>query len=136
MSNLKDNLQDTLNPIFFNDLRKTRKALDFWLNVFFLLITYSVVFYILLISPEKNLSDYEFTCYRVMAFFFMIGFIVIPVELYKRCITETNNENIYFIFMSNITATKFIRGKILLGFFYHAILLLAASMLSHLIIES
>ncbi len=126
MSNLKDNLQDTLNPIFFNDLRKTRKALDFWLNVFFLLITYSVVFYILLISPNKSLSDYEFTCYRVMSFFFMIGFIVIPVELYKRCITETNNENIYFIFMSNITANKFIRGKILLGFFYHAILLLAA----------
>ncbi len=127
MSSFVDYLEDNLNPILFYDLRKTVRSNSFWLKLFFLLFVYCFIFYVLIVSKHANYSrEYILTCYRVLAFFFLSVFIAIPINLRKITINDIKSDNIFFIFMSNVTALKFINGKFLLGLFYTTFVLLAA----------
>ena len=125
MNYIWNKLEDNLNPILFKDIRRTVRAKEFIPQVIFLIFVYVVLFLILMICLSKT-SEYLQTCYKVLTFLFFIPFIVIPLEVRKLAINEVSDDNIYFIFMSNITASKYILGKYKLGLFYHVILLIAA----------
>lgn len=125
MNNNLEKLEDSINPILFNDLRKTRRSSSFWLNIALFITIYLLVFFILIVST-KGSREYVMICYRVLAFIFLTSFIAIPLELRSLSLNETNNDNIFFVFMSNITASKLINGKLLLGIIYNIILLTAA----------
>lgn len=126
MTDLKEKLADFFNLIFINDLRKTKKGKSFWFNWGFLFIVYLIIFWILLSNPSFKSEAFKLNCYRILAFFFLTAVTVIPLEVRFLTIRELENDNIFFIFMSNITAYNFIKGKLLLGVFYNVILLLAA----------
>ena len=125
MSIFNDEQADVLNPIFLNDLRKTRRYKLFWFNLAFLLLVYSVVFYFLLSASSFKSDSYILDCYRVLAFFFLIAFAVIPMEVRYLTINELDKNNIFLIFMSNITAGEFIKGKLQVGLFYIIALFIA-----------
>ena len=126
MSIFNDEQADVLNPIFINDLRKTRRNKIFWFNSGFLLLVYFVVFYFLLSAPSFKSDSYILDCYRILAFFFFFAFAVIPMEIRYLTINELENNNIFLVFMSNITAGEFIKGKLQVGLFYIITLLIAA----------
>ena len=123
MSNNWDKLEDSLNPICFNDIRKTVRANDFWHKILFLLDVYIFICFVLIVSSSKMNEPYKLNCYRILAFFSLVSMVAIPLEIRKMSLFEVSNENIFFIFMSNITASKFVIGKFLLGFIYLSIFL-------------
>ena len=126
MADLKEKLADFFNLIFINDLRKTKKGKSFWFNWGFLFIVYLIIFWILFSNPSFKSEAFKLNCYKILAFFFLTAVSVIPLEVRFLTLRELENDNIFFIFMSNITAFNFIKGKLLLGVFYNIILLLAA----------
>ncbi len=126
MKSYWDKLEDSINPICFNDIRKTVKANDFWMKLLFLLSVYLFVFFVLIVGTSKHQEPYILNCYRVLAFFSLVAIIAIPLEIRKLSLFEVSNDNIFFIFMSNITASKFIRGKMLLGLIYLFIFIIFA----------
>ena len=113
MSNFYNKLEDKFNPIFINDLKKKTKTINFWLNLIFLFLVYLYLYYLILYDSPRNTYIFESNCYRIIAFYFLFSFAVIPLELYFRTYKEFVKDNIYFIFMSKITAFKFLNGKIL-----------------------
>ena len=128
MNNFWEKLEDKLNPILFKDLRKTVRSREFWPQVIFLIFVY-ICLYVILIIDDHQARDYINTCLRVLGFISLVASVVIPLELRKLSINEVNDENkdgIYYIFMTNVTASKFIMGKLALGFFYAALLFISA----------
>ena len=128
MNNNWEKLEDAINPILFKDLRKTLRSKEFWPQIIFLAIVYIGLFAILIFDDHKSIN-YINTCLRVLGFISLIAIVAIPLELRKLSIhdvNEDNKDNIYYIFMTNITAFKFINGKLALGIIYAVILFISA----------
>ena len=127
MNNNWDKLEDTINPILFKDLRKTLRSKEFWPQIIFLAIVYVSLFAILIIDNPRDINHIN-TCLRVLGFISLIAIVIIPLELRElsiQDINDDNKDNIYYIFMTNVTASKFINGKLALGIFYAVILFIS-----------
>ena len=127
MNNILDKLEGILNPIFFNDFKKKIKSNSFWVNVIFLFIVYLIIFIILLNKSNFYIFDSVSvrTDYYVLSFTFLIVFAVFPLEIINITANEFKNNNMFFIFMSKINASQFLKGKFLFGVFYNAVLLIS-----------
>ena len=119
-------LQDYLNPITYNDLRKSFKTKTFWFNIFIILVLYIIAFCFLLLKPTTLVSDFQTNCLGFLAFLFLVPYILIALEIRSLTINEFKNDNLSFVFLTDITASKFVKGKLLLAGLYNIILLMAA----------
>ena len=124
MNNFLDKLEGILNPIFFNDFKKKIKSYSFWVNVIFLFIVYLIIFIKLLNKYYFDIFDSVRSDYYILAFTFLTVFAVLPLEIRNITANEFKNNNIFFIFMSKINASQFIKGKFLFGIFYNVVLLI------------
>ena len=125
MNNLLDKLEGILNPIFFNDFKKKIKSYSFWVNVIFLFIVYLFIFIKLVNNYYFNIINSVRSDYYLIAFTFLTLFAVLPLEIRNITANELKNNNIFFIFMSKINASQFIKGKFLFGIFYNTVLLIS-----------
>lgn len=126
MNNYWDKLEDTINPILFKDLRKTLRSKEFWPQIIFLVIVYVLLFAVIIFDNPKDINHIN-TCFRVLGFISLIAIVIIPLELRKLSIQDVNEDNIYYIFMTNVTASKFINGKLALGIIYAVILFISTA---------
>ncbi len=117
-------LQDYLNPITYNDLRKSFKTKTFWFNIFIILVLYIIAFCFLLLKPTTLVSDFQTNCLGFLAFLFLVPYILIALEIRSLTINEFKNDNLSFVFLTDITASKYVKGKLLLGILYTIILLI------------
>ena len=125
MNSLLDKLEGILNPIFFNDFKKKIKSYSFWVNVIFLFIVYLIIFIKLINKYYFDIFESVSSDYYVLAFTFLTVFAVLPLEIRNITANEFKNNNIFFIFMSKINASQFIKGKFLFGIFYNVVLLIS-----------
>ena len=120
-----EKLEDNLNPLLFRDLRKAIKSKEFLFKFIFLVLVYISLYFVIILNISKS-SDYILICYKVLAFIFLEVFVVIPNEIHSSSLNDFINDNLHFVFMSNITAEKYIKAKLSLGLIYSSIILISA----------
>ena len=62
MKNYYEELEDKLNPIFFNDLKKNIKTLTFKLNLIFLFIVNLFIIFLLMVRFSAIHNSFLFFC--------------------------------------------------------------------------